>query len=524
MRKLDISTLKEYVRLNNRRLSPSVTDCSDPALYKEFADTTREIEELHHKVSRFYSETLKGGQERFRFGDVTVTAFLLMCIPLLLSYIIGEHVFGSQAGAAFGYIVTLIILVVRIYLQGFASHFRVATVGHFLRIVLLLVCAYFHVFKQATFFGTTGIWIFVYIILSTLITLFIRSFDIKRVKEHQAEFAEYLETIDVLDELLNKCETLYGSIGDKAEADLKDFIKANNLHITPTMRSVWFRFKRDPDSYPLGNNATVDFKAPFEENSDFKTYGSDNRDDKDEYGRGFYEEDNPYKSFGIRGKLQRGGVLERSESVTVQTYINSQDFGWVDLSERAAKKLLDERKVYPYYGMEIPEFLPELKYSFFRHYYDITIKTITDTIRVESVPSSKESEAQKAFRQECGFEEAVHHYYDIQRSKDSDVQRKVAEYEDKKWAKYEALCDYEEKTFYSHDEKSENKKADEIGGLLVFTPDGDLVGVYAGDTVQSLEFVSEEIKKHTDFVPNVYSQPFGYSQTQEMRKQIFQLI
>lgn len=506
---MDISTLKEYVRLNNRWLSPDATDCSDPALYKEFADKAREIEELHHKVNRFYDETHKGGQERFRFGDVTVTAFLLMCLPLLLGYIIGEHVFGSQAGAAFGYIVTLIILVVRIFLQGFASHFRVATVGHFLRIVLLLVCAYFHVFKQATFFGTTGIWVLVYIILSTLITLFIRSFDIKRVKEHQAEFAEYLETIDKLDELSNKCETLYGGIGDKAEANLNDFIKANNLHITPSGRSVWFRFKRDPNSRPLGNNATVDFKAPFEEKTDSKIYNNNYRDNKDSY--------NPRSKDALQGE----GVLEKSEYVTVQTYINSQDFGWIDLSERAAKKLLDEGKIYPYYGMEIPEFLPELKYSFFRHYYDITIKTITDTTVVKSVPSSKESEAQKAFRQECGFEEAVHHYYDIQRSKDSDVQRKVAEYEDKKRAKYEALCDYEEKTYDYHDEKSENKKADEIGGMLVFTPDGELVGVYAGDTVQSLEFVSQEIKKHTDFVPNLYSQPFGYSQMQKMRSKYF---
>ncbi len=506
---MDISTLKEYVRLNNRRFSPTITDCSDPALYKEFADTAREINELNYQVNRFHSQTMTGGQERFRFGDVTVTAFLLMCIPLLLGYIIGEHVFDNQAGAAFGYIITLMILVVRIYLQGFASHFRVATVGHFLRIVLLLVCAYFHVFKQATFFGTTGIWVFVYIILSTLITLFIRSFDIKRVKEHQAKFAEYLETIDKLDELLNKCETLYGGIGDKAEAQLKDFIKTNKLHVTPSTRNVWFRFMRDPNSQPLGNTATVKFDIPFEENTDFKTYSNNYRDNKDNY--------NPYSENALQG----AGVLEKSQFVTVQTYINSQEFGWVDLSERAAKKLLDEGKIYPYFGMKIPEFLPELKYSFFRHYYDLTIKTITDTTEVKSVPSSKESEAQKAFRIESGFEEAVHHYYDIQRSKDYDVQKKVAEYEDKKRAKYESLCDYEEKTFVYHNEKSENKKADEIGGLLVFTPDGELVGVYAGDTEQSLEFISNEIKKYTNFVPNVYSQPFGYTQTQVMRRKYF---
>ncbi len=518
---MDISTLKEYVRLNNRRLSPAITDCSDPTLYREFANTAREIEGLHHKVSHFFSETQKGGQERFRFGDVTITAFLLMCIPLLLGYIIGEHLFSHQAGAAFGYIVTLIILVVRIYLQGFASHFRVATVGHFLRIVLLLVCAYLHVFKQVTFFGTTGIWVFIYIIISSLITLFIRSFDIKRVKEHQAEFAEYLETIDKLDELLNKCETLYVSIGDKAEGDLKDFIKANNLHITPSIRNVWFRFKRDPVSYPSGNNATVDFKAPFEEKTDFKTDNHDYRDYKDENGRGFYEEDNPYKSLGIRGKLRKEGVLSLSKDVTVQTYINSQDFGWVDLSERAAKKLLDEGKIYPYYGMEIPEFLPELKYSFFRHYYDITIKTITDTIKVESVPSLVESKKQKEFRQERAFEEARHHYEDIKGNAPPHLQEKIIKYEESKEKTYKSLADFEEKTSYFHDEKSENKKADEIGGMLVFTPDGELVGVYAGDTVQSLEFVSKEIKKHTNFVPSIYSQPFGYSQIQEMRNRYF---
>ena len=69
--------------------------------------------------------------------------------------------------------------------------------------------------------------------------------------------------------------------------------------------------------------------------------------------------------------------------------------------------------------------------------------------------------------------------------------------------------------------KTENKKAEEIGGLLIFTPDNELVGVYAGDTEQSLDFVSKEIKKYADFVPNLFSQPFGYTQTQVMRRNYF---
>lgn len=512
---MDISTLKEYININRRRLSPNEADCSDPSVYKGFADTVYEIKELHGQVTRFYSETKKGGQESFRFGDVSVCSFLLMSSPMLLAAPkIGEQIFGDQGGAAIGYFLTLAILIVRIFLQGFVSHFRVASVGQLLRIALLVVCGYLHIFKQATFFGTTGIWVFVYIIFGSLITLFIRSFDIKRVKVHQAEFAEFSKKVDKLEALSAGSVHMYNKLADKAEAVLEGFIKNKGLNITPTKRSVWFSFERDPDNLMWGNKATVAFKAPFEEKREQKLSHRDFRDSTDEHGRGFYKE--IYRGTVIRGELQRAGTLEEDELVTVQIYINSQEFGWADISGQEAKKLLDEGKIYPYYGMEIPEFLPQLRYCFFRHYYDITIVTDTDTTGVESVPVH--SKAQDEFLRKTNINETLYHYDEARKSDDLYTKQRVEKYEEEKAAVYRSLCDYEEKTFHHHNKKSENQKAKEIGGLLVFAPDGELVGVYAGDTEQSLDFVSKEIKKYTAFVPNIYSQPFGYTQMQAMRR------
>ena len=512
---MDISTLKEYININRRRLSPTAADCSDPSVYKGFADTVHEIKELHGQVTRFYSETKNGGQKSFRFGDISVCSFLLMSSPMLLAAPkIGEQIFGDQGGAAIGYFLTLAILIARIFLQGFVSHFRVASVGHFLRIALLAICGYLHIFKQATFFGTTGIWAFVYIIFGSLITLFIRSFDIKRVKAHQAEFAEFSKNVDKLDALSAGSVHMYNKLADKADAVLEGFIKKNGLNITPTKRSVWFSFAREPDGLLRGNKATVDFKAPFEEKREQKNDKRDFRDSTDEYGRGFYKE--LYRGLGIRGELQREGTLEYDKLVTVQTYINSQEFGWATVSGQEARKLLDEGKLYPYYGMEIPEFLPELRYLLFRHYYDITVETVTDTTEVKSVPVH--SKAQDEFLRKTSINETLHHYDEARKSDDFYIKQKVEKYEEEKAAVYKSLCDYEEQTFNHHDKKKENKKAKEIGGLLVFAPDGELVGVYAGDTEQSLDFVSKEIKKYTAFAPNIYSQPFGYTQTQVMRR------
>ena len=514
---MDINTLKEYVRLNKKRLSPDAEDCSDPALYKSFADTAHEMRTLNHKVKQFYYETIKNGEGEFRFGDITIVSFLFMSIPLLLAAPgIGESIFGNQAGAAIGYFLTFAIMAVRIFLQAFAPQFRVATAGNFLRITLLVICGYLQIFKQQTFFGTVGIWVFVYIIFGALITLFLRSFDIKRVKEHKAQYNEYSETIEKLDALSAKCEPMYNKLADKADAVMDNFIKTNKLNITPTKRWVWFKFRRETDNHLSGNTATVDFKKPFDEKRDFRESEFDNSDE-------FYYKDSAdafYKDKNGQRSLKKGGVIAEHRMVWENTYINSQQFGWTDLTGQEAKTLFDKGKIYPYYGMEIPEFLPELKYSFFRHYYDLTIETtehLTQTVSVEC-----HSKAQDEFLAKASSIESENHYYEATRSNDPHIIQAAAEYEAKKQEIYDSLHGYEEKTIdYPPKTTTKSKKAEEIGGLLIFTPDGELVGAYAADTEQSLELVRNEIKKYTDFVPNIYSQPFGYSQTQAMRKEYF---
>ena len=533
MRKLDISTLKEFVRLNNRRLSPTATDCSDPAVYKEFADTAHEIKELNYQINRFHSETMKGGQERFRFGDVSVVSFLLMSSPMLLAAPgIGEQIFGNQGGCAIGYFLTLAILMVRIFLQGFVSHFRVATVGHFLRIALLVICGYLHLFKQATFFGTTGIWVFIYIILGSLITLFIRSFDIKRVKEHQAEYNAFLKTIDRLDSLSSKCVQMYNKLADKSEIALENFIKANNLHIALTKRSVWFRFERNPDKKLEGNPATVDFKAPFK-NGEQTSCVRKMQFDFDEWANMFIKKERkPEAKCGFpvdacdRALLSANILPENAQfhdkdlNITEGIVVNSQQFGWEPSDCATILKLVRDKKVFPYYGMEIPEFSSELKYHIFRHQYDITkFKTYHANymflLRVETAEERK-------FINDTFWEEFFVGYETFKRENiEPKWEEKIEEYESWKEGTAARLSDYNSEYIpYSHTE-TENLSGDEIAAVFIYTQDNTLVGAYAADNVQSLEFVGNEIKEYTDFVPNIYSQPFGYTQTQVMRRRYF---
>lgn len=543
MRKLDIGTLKEFVRLNNRRLSPAITDCSDPAVYKEFSNAIWEIKEKHTCVKKFYYETINGDKEKARFKDISVSSFLLMCIPLLLATpTMGDKMLGGAFGAAVGYFLTLALMIVRTFLQGFASHNRVSPIGNALRIILLIVFGYFHVFGQTTFFGTTGIWVFAYVLCGTAITVLVRFFDKSRIEKSQRDYLDTQKNIDSISALNDKCIQLYDKLSDKATDDLQNFMKQKNIRLVPTKRKEWFSFDRTFDKHgsfilPYGNSVSVDFfqqfvaKTETSEKSKNFLVSSSRITSSDNIVRGDYSttekktfsawiDKDPCDEDFLRNFISENdmNIESKDSKITVETVINSQEFGWQDTSASEVEQLVSSGRIYPYFGMELPEFSSELKYRIFKHQFDVTVNTTYNNFYV--FQQRYDSKEQIKFDADIAFTEALHNYDKIRSSNNSFwLEEKISQYEEMKekaredvGSVYVPVCKAHEYTI------TENKRGNEIGGILVFTPDGSIVAAYASDNQQSLDFIRTELKKYSSFVPNVYSQPFGYTQIQEMRR------
>ena len=182
------------------------------------------------------------------------------------------------------------------------------------------------------------------------------------------------------------------------------------------------------------------------------------------------------------------------------------------------ERLVSSEKIYPYFGLEIPEFPNELKYRIFRHRFDVTINTTYNNFYV--FQQRYDSKEQIKFDVDTAFTEALHNYDKIRTASNPFwIEEKISQYEEMKEAAREDVGSVYVPVCKAHEcITTEKKNGDEIGAVFIFTPEGNLVAVYAGDSKQALDFVRTELKKYSSFVPTVYSQPFGFSQIQEMRR------
>ncbi len=467
-------------------MMPTPDECDNGEQVFRFKENLNKMGILHKNSVKFKSEIAKNGKDMFHVRDMSVTMFLISCLPLLLCLpSVSSRIFDNELlGRIVGYAFTAAMLFVRPVFQAFVGHLEVDDVANYMRLGLLAICFALSDIFDIAILGTRYAWVLVFVLGGVGITCIFRLMDKKRFKESNEYYDSGVKEIEELNKLTAESEKIYKDLVLKADTELAEFIKQNGLKATPIQRKPWFIFERAFAGVKYSGVPTLmvdtDFKKEFtNECSDY---------DKDEH-----------------------------HHVTYIREVHSQDFGWRESDAVEVKKLIDSGKAYPYFGYGLPEFSPELSYKYFRHQWDVTVSIRYDTHYDErEVENTAEIKA---------FSEKV-----------KDVQDRVFGGEFGK-ALYElgwfgpegrALVNYFEERVkavgeeipgtvtvpeynntYTHEK---NSKGDEVGAVLAYTPDGQLVGVYSGNSTEAIYFTSHIVRKELNLKADVLSQPVGEAQ------------
>ncbi len=432
---------------------------------------------MSKSAADFYKKVKRSGKEMISIKETTITTFLLCSLPLILSPL----VFGINiAGLIFGYAVTLALLYGRLCLQGFAEHLEVSFFPQLIKALLLAVCFYFQVIRSVSLFGTEYTWILIYVFAGAVVTLLSRIYEGKEAKQGSRYFKDGIENIEKLNRTIRETERLYSALGESSENELRDFIRENALTVSLSPRTPWFGFSRSIDEKgnilsPEENHAKTDFKKPFSESPELIT-----------------------------------------SSVSVKYDIRSQEFGWSNISASDVKALLSRGKISPFFNLELPEFLPELKYKIFKHSFDVTKHTFLDYDIEKNIKA--DSRAQKEFDSDTALREDIVlgvGKLDKMRYSNNYTTRAAVEHYDKKKARVREELGSDYKTYheFKSSENTEVLRGDEIGAVLIYTPDDELIGAYCSDTRESVEFTSKAVRDLIDFCPyDLLSSPMSKSQ------------
>ncbi len=484
---MDINTIKEYARLNRRRMMPSVSECSDSNLAYEFKQNLARIRELRKNNIEFANKLAKDGKEMFHVKDTSVTMFLISCLPLLLCLpAISSRIFGDEEflGRIVGYALTAVILFVRPYLQAFITHLEVDDVAHYMRLGLLAICFVMSDIFDIAILGTRYAWVLVFVLGGVGITCIFRAMDKKRFTENNEYFDNGTKEVEELNTLCAQTEKIYAKLFEKEEAELQAFIKENGLRVAPIPRKAWFNtpINRSGKAYSEASMLWVDtdFKHEFENVVD--DY------DKDEH-----------------------------HHITYSQEVNSQTFGWKDSNSSEVEGLIKSGKIYPYFGLGLPELSTELNYKLFRHQWDVSVN-IRDEVFYEAHIERNDIDL-KAFNDKVKevqdevfggvFGKALYElgwmgsegkelsdYFD---EKVEEVGSKIPEF-------------VEVPAYHNVFNYTKHKVGDEIGTVLAYTPDGELVGVYSGNSTEAIRFTQSNLKDHPELKFTPYSQPVGEAQ------------
>lgn len=471
---MTVNELKRYIEIDRHRLAPVESDCSDSKKYKKVRKDIKTITETDKKArvfSQWWSKNM------FAYHEISLIFYILACLPFLIFLLPvngGEKIIYQtpEYGITIGrwgwllYVFTCVLLGIN---SGWRSRTERDTtyIGVALRYAVLIVCGYFGVFKCITLFGSEYTWFFVALLGGFAVTFVTRLFESRRVAADSREYDETVAEMNSTAELIKKCSADFKELGDLRKNELAQLFP----DIEPAPRHPWFDFKRWYNSknilqFPVCRSVETNFTSPFTESSITTNHSDSQRD------------------------------IDRTTDVVIY----SQEFGYKDISASDAKNLLDAGRIYPFFNLGIPVFVDGLEYKLFRHKWHY-VKTVSSK-GVLHKTREVDSQEQKNFDvDKAGFEYALYKKYgkSIEELK-REMPETVAEYESAMARKRDKIGTtteyYDERINKSYSSES---KGDEIGVLEIRTSSGELLGLYCGDSLQSIRFAEKTATRETEF-------------------------
>lgn len=471
---MTISELKRYIEIDRRRLAPTENDCSDPKKYKKVKKDIKIITETDKKARSF---SMWWAKNMFAYHEISLLFYVLACLPFLVFLLPmkgGEQIIYQtpEYGITIGrwgwllYVFTCVLLGIN---AGWRSRTerRTIYIGVVLRYAVLIVCGYFGGFKCITLFGSEYTWFFVALIGGFAVTFVIRLFEGRRVAADSKEYDETVAQMNSTAILIKKCSTEFAELGDLREKELAEQFP----NIAPAPRKPWFDFKRWYNSenilqFPVCRNVETNFTSPFTESSVTTNHSDSERD------------------------------IDRTTDVVIY----SQEFGYKNITADEAERLLSAGRIHPFFNLGVPEFVGDLEYKLFRHKWHY-VKTMSSK-GVLHKTREVESQAQKNFDNTMAMNEyALYKKYgkSIEELR-KEMPETVAIYEAEK-AKYRDRIGTTTEHFDERVNKSysHESKGDEIGALEIRTSSGELLGLYCGSSLQSIQFAERIATRETDF-------------------------
>lgn len=474
---MTVSELKRYIEIDRKRLAPTEADCSEPRKYKKVKKDIKTITETDKEA---YNFSIRYAKNMFAYWEISLAFYVLACLPFLIFLLPmngGQQIIYQTPEykitiGSFGWLLYIFTIVVLMINGGWRSRTNRNTlyVGLILRYAVLIICGYFGGFRCITLFGSEFAWFFIALICGFIVTLAVRITDRRRVDRASKDYDNTVERMNTTAELIKKSRKEFAELGDLRKLELADLFPDTK----PAPRIPWYDFKRRYDGknilrFPVCRSVETNFTSPFTESS-VTTNQSDS---------------------------------ERDIDRTTDVVIYSQEFGYADITAKEAQSLWSSGRIYPFFYLGVPEFIDGLEYKLFRHKWHY-VKTMSSK-GVLHKTREVDSQAQKDFDNTKEMNEyALYKKYgksieELRKEMPETVNYYETEMAKKRARIGSATEHYDERINRSYSQESQG---DEIGVLTIRTSSGELLGLYCGDSVQSIRFAEKIAKRETDFAYN----------------------
>lgn len=459
---MELQNIKEYTRLNLQRSGLKLSD-GDRKAEQTLREKLKAIQTADSRMSTF-DEQLKKLKEDggLWFSNMSLTWWAVVCMSLLafpLSEYIetGEPMVIGDGLMCLGYLIPAGFLVGRLFLFSFIN------IAH---LVLLVICAVMTLL-EIRIFGSDLNWMWVFIVVGTVLTLIGRIWEhftkvgknVRWYRQSQKEIAEGEKAIE-------EASRIYSTMGSEAAAALKKKFPG----LKAGKRDPWFLFQRK--IYP-GKSGKAHLGIP----------------------------EVPYAptDFRTQKKSCQQTVQKPRFTMTTTVQISSQSLGYEALDKQEALRYyINNGRVKPYFGMEVPEHIDGLEYRAYVHRWNASVHEVIQNHYTQTTyVKSRAKEQMKNELEDVEWRHLGTSLTNAQLHTDSaGMYYQYQELLDKKKSILDSMPDSDAIQSYNGDreEKTTSDNGNEVAVLEVRTPDGELVGLYSGETHEALCFTEKVAK------------------------------
>lgn len=444
----------EYCRLNLQRCALKL-EGEDKKKLTELEQKLRAIRNADDAFSGFHSEM---NSKLFHFESMGLLYWAVVCVSAMMLPL-NEYLETGITVVSPGlfwpaYIIPVVLLVIRFFFG-----LSVLNIAH---IVLAAICALL-TFLKITIFGSEMNWVWVFILVGTLITLVGRILESNlHVKPNMKWYTEQKQTILAGEKAIKEASGLFASIGASAAGQIRSQFPGANL----SARNPWFDFSRTKT-----RGTPKEDKIP-EVETDFETHKRN------------YHKNIP----DTQSTTYRVAVIMEQKL----------DFELIDRD--TAMQYIREKKVVPFFGLTEQPGNDDLRYLIYVHHW---VENRHDVIHVdyEKTTYTYTGEKTKA-KQEMDDNEWSVLGIDAESfmlRTDSAAAREYArEYISRKESKLNSMSDYRSKTRHVEYEAERDDLVTfhEIATLSVTTADGEPVALYCANNRQAIDFADKMAKDY----------------------------